>query len=107
MRRRASRIILKTILIHDEVSIMLVFHTQPNPTYIHVHGKKAETLKVKKLVVCKCSSLNGTVWSGYWIPDPPDTLFFNLDLVLFCDLIIKLKFTSTNNLFHGFSLFEI
>ena len=100
MRRRVSRVILKTLLIHDEVSIMLVFHKQLNLTYTHEHGKKAETSKVKKLVVCKCSSLNGTV------SNLTATLFFNLDLVLFCDLIIKLKFTSTNNLFHGFSLYS-
>ena len=132
MRERAPKIILKTSLIHDAVSAMLVCHRQPNQIYIHEHGKKAETIQVKIFVVrsyeipvspilliknyeiekpfetvwnCEthsCTALMGSPLSGV----TGDSIF-NLDLVLFCDLIIKLKFTSTNNLFHVFSLFEI
>ena len=51
MRERAPKIILKTSLIHDAVSAMLVCHRQPNQIYIHEHGKKAETLQVKIFVV--------------------------------------------------------
>ena len=51
MRERVPRIILKTSLIHDAVSAMLVCHRQPNQIYIHEHGKKAETLQVKIFVV--------------------------------------------------------
>ena len=85
MRRRVSRVILKTLLIHDEVSIMLVFHKQLNLTYTHEHDKIAETLKFKKLVGCKCSLLNGTVWIGQWIPDLTATHF--LTLTLYCSAI--------------------
>ena len=47
MRERVSKNILKTSLIHDAVSTMLVCHRQPNRIYIHEHGKKVETLQVK------------------------------------------------------------
>ena len=104
----------ETSLIHDAVSTMLVCRKQPNQIYIHVHGKKAVTLQVK--IFYSMSSLlffkieeffNLKCWWGHGDVVLPMILIFNLDLVLFCDLVIKLKFTSTNNLFHVFSLFEI
>jgi len=40
----------ETSLKCDAVSTMLVYHIQQNQIYIHVHGKKAETLQVKKFL---------------------------------------------------------
>ena len=40
----------ETSLKRDAVSAMLVCHRQQNQIYIHVHGKKAETLQVKNFL---------------------------------------------------------
>ena len=40
----------ETSLKRDAVSTMLVCRKQPNQIYIHVHGKKAETLQVKNFL---------------------------------------------------------
>ena len=57
MKMRAPRIILKTGLIHDAVSIVLVCHKRLILIYIHEHGKRVETLQVRIFAVSQLKFL--------------------------------------------------